>query len=236
MEVPKVIYEDTYLLALDKPPGWVVNEALSTSNTQTLQSWLQTNYKYEIAHSIKLRSGIVHRLDKPTSGVILVAKNEAVFYALQKQFADRTTKKTYLALVHGKVKLSTGTIDAPIGRLPWNRMHFGVLQGARQAITDYKVLEFYPNFSFLELYPKTGRTHQLRVHLKYLGHPIAGDHLYAGRKTARADLKRFGRLFLHAASLEFTHPVTKKRLKIESHLPHSLQLILSSLQKENLTT
>jgi len=222
---PQIIWQDDYILALNKPAGMDVEE---------LQAWITKNftrnpgYSFQISNSRELRSGLVHRLDKPTSGVILVAKTEDVFYALQKQFADRIVAKTYVALVHGKIDPPAGEIDAPVGRLPWKRTKFGVFEGGRPAVTAYKVSSIYniqdTTYSLLELFPKTGRTHQLRVHLKHIGHPIVADPLYAGRKTLRADNKIWPRLWLHAKSIEFTHPITGKRIKLEAPLPEDLKL------------
>ncbi len=222
---PQVIYEDDYIIALDKPSGWVVNDSNTISDAPSLQNWIEKNYNFNVSHKKELRSGIVHRLDKPTSGILLVAKTEDVFFALQKQFADREVQKVYVALAHGNIEPKEDTINASIGRLPWKRTKFGVLPEGREAVTNYKVIDSNPDYSLLELYPKTGRTHQLRVHLKYIGHPIVGDFLYTGRKTARADFKKFGRLMLHAKSIEFTHPVIKKKMKLEAPLPSDLKLI-----------
>lgn len=218
MDAPKIIYEDKSLLSLDKPSGWTVD---------TLRDWLKDNFNYPISQEFELRSGIVHRLDKDTSGVILVAKDKDTFEKLQKEFAERQVKKTYIALVHGKLEPKEGTIDQPVGRLPWKRTKFGVWQGGRPAITKYKVEKYYDkegeHFSLLELYPQTGRTHQIRVHLKYLGHPIVSDPLYAGRKTNRQDRKWCPRLFLHAQNISINS------MTFKSELPKDLQSVLNFL-------
>jgi 23S rRNA pseudouridine1911/1915/1917 synthase len=226
MQNPSVIFEDDYILALNKPAGWVVNDSETAHGNPTLQSYIESNYNFETSHKKELRSGIVHRLDKPTSGIILIAKSDDLFYELQKQFAERQIEKTYVALVHGKVEPSEGIINEPVGRLPWKRTNFGVLPEGREAITNYKALKYIKDYTFVELHPKTGRTHQLRVHMKHMGNPIVGDHLYAGRKIAKSDLKEFGRLMLHAKSIEFTHPITKKIMKLEAPLPEGLQSLL----------
>ncbi len=215
IETPEIIYEDDCLFALDKPSGMDV---------EALQLWIKNNLKFSISNSYELRNGLVHRLDKPTSGVILVAKTEEIFYALQRKFADREIEKTYIALAHGKIDPPVGEINAPVGRLPWKRTKFGVFDGGRSATTKYKVLKYFDEHTLVELYPKTGRTHQLRVHLKHIGHSIVSDPLYAGRKTLRSDLKLCPRLFLHAKSIEFIHPIAKKRIKIEAPLPSDLKL------------
>ncbi len=193
---------------------------------------------YNIEEEFYNRGGIVHRLDKETSGILLVAKNPESFGKLKQQFMSRTVKKTYTALAHGKIIPEKGEINAPVGRLPFNRTHFGVVAGGREALTYYSVISNYQfsiskkNIEVLtlsELYPQTGRTHQIRVHLKYLGHPIFSDELYAGRKTAREDRKYLPRLFLHASKISFNHPSTGKSIKIEIPLPQDLQTFLSNL-------
>ena len=165
----------------------------------------------------------------------MIAKTKEAFYNLQKQFKERRVAKKYQALVHGKVEMGEGEIKAPVGRLPWRRNRFGVLPGGREAATEYKVLENYETkegkYSLLELSPKTGRTHQIRIHLKYLGHPIVGDTFYAGRKTARRDRVWCPRLFLHASEISFLHPKTGKRVSFESQLPADLGAVLTSLAK-----
>ncbi len=223
---PKVIFEDNSILVLDKPSGMDV---------EALQAWVSENFDFPLAKiRDEFRNGLVHRLDKPTSGVILFAKDKESFNALQKQFADRTIQKEYIALVHGKVKYSKGTINAPVGRLPWNRMRFGVFKKGRPAVTKYEVEKYYEkdgsHFTLLKLIPKTGRTHQLRVHLKHLGHSVVGDHLYAGRKTFKLDLKNWPHLWLHAKSIDFSHPATKEEMHVEASLPEDLTLPDDSLQ------
>ncbi|SRR5258708_7794103 len=222
METPQVIYEDDYIIALNKPAGWVVNDSITAHGNPTLQEWLSKNFTYEISDNKLLRNGIVHRLDKPTSGVIMVAKTEGVFYALQKQFADRETEKEYIALVHGKIKNEEGVINAPVGRLPWKRTKFGVFEGGKSAMTKYKIVKSFDEYTLVDLYPKTGRTHQLRVHMKHIGHPIVSDNFYAGRKTYRSDIKIWPRLWLHAKKLTFTHPITKKEINIVAPRPPDL--------------
>lgn len=232
----KIIFEDDSIIVLDKPSGWIVNEAQTTNNQLVLQSWLKRNFDYSLSKSREERSGIVHRLDKETSGVLVVAKTPSAFEDLQRQFKERKVQKTYIALVHGRVEPKVGEIKAPVGRLPWRRDRFGILPGGREATTSYKVLSYYSLitnheslFTLLELYPKTGRTHQIRIHLKYLGHPIVGDEFYAGRKTARADRKWCPRLFLHARGISFLHPETTKRVEYNVDLPKDLRETLKTL-------
>lgn len=179
------------------------------------------------------RGGVVHRLDKETSGILLIAKNPESFLNLKNQFKDRIVEKEYLALAHGEVKPSEGEINVPVGRLPYNRTKFGVVAGGRDALTNYEVINYYKfkneMLTYLRLKPKTGRTHQIRVHLKYLNHPIFADPLYAGRKVGRDDRKYLNRLFLHAAKISFNHPVSLKKLTFESPLPEELENFLSQL-------
>ncbi|MBU3957392.1 RluA family pseudouridine synthase [Patescibacteria group bacterium] len=226
---PKVISEDRSILVLDKPAGVVVNRA-KTTKEKTIQDWVE-NYLKIKGRGIGERAGIVHRLDKETSGLLLVAKTPKAFENLQKQFKERKVEKQYLALVHGKVEPKQGAIEAPITRSPFDRKKFGVFLGGRPAKTNYKVKKNYTlnaeRLTLLELAPTTGRTHQIRVHLKYLGHSVVADEKYAGRKTARKDRQWCPRQFLHASHLAFTHPQTKKRVKFTSPLPLDLKNALA---------
>jgi 23S rRNA pseudouridine1911/1915/1917 synthase len=231
---PMIIYEDDALFVVDKPSGWITNSADTTTNQPVLQKWLEENLKYPIVKDQILRSGIVHRLDKETSGVMLVAKTKEAFEKLQAEFKNRIVAKTYIALLHGKVEPVIGEIKVTIGRLPWRRDRFGVMPGGRESVSEYKVLKFYPGnnagHSLVEFYPKTGRTHQIRIHAKYIKHAIVADEFYAGRKTARNDHKWCPRLFLHAASIKFVHPVTGKEVEFKSELPDDLKVVLEKLQ------
>lgn len=232
---PNIIFEDKYLLVVDKPSGWITNEAETTKGQPVLQDWLFNNFTYSVAKDKAMRSGIVHRLDKETSGLLIIAKTAKSFEKIQRQFKERIVSKEYLALAHGKIEPGEGSIEVPVGRLPWARKKFGILPGGRESKTFYKVLSYYKNnkdtFSLLSLRPKTGRTHQIRIHLKYLGHPIVSDEFYAGRKTSRNDRKWCARLFLHAAGISFLHPETGKAINIENSLPSDLKSVLASLEK-----
>ena len=224
-----IIFEDKDLMVLDKPAGWIVNEAETTGATPVIQDWLKKNFKYEIVESREYRSGIVHRLDKETSGVLLVAKTQGVFEELQRQFKERIVKKTYVALLHGNVKPTEGEIKTEVGRLPWRRDRFGLLPGGRESQTKYKVLSYYtllktklPHlkaYTLVEFYPKTGRTHQIRIHAKYIGHPIVGDEIYASTKQYFKWQPIFGRLMLHACKIEILHPTTHQQMTFEAPLP-----------------
>ena len=182
------------------------------------------------------RSGIVHRLDKETSGILLATKTPESFVELQRQFKERIVKKTYLALAHGRIVPESGEISVPVGRLPWNRKRFGVIAGGRESVTRYRTINSLQlavnnkkeEYTLVELYPETGRTHQIRVHLKHIGHPIISDQLYGGRKTARDDRKLLSRVFLHAHKISFNHPKTGEQVNFESPLPKELKDILVS--------
>lgn len=232
---PKIIFQDDSLFVVDKPSGWITNSSSTTTDQPVVQKWLEENFQYPISNDQLLRSGIVHRLDKETSGLLIVAKTKEAFEKLQAEFKNREIQKTYIALLHGKVEPKEGRIEATVGRLPWRRDRFGVLPEGRESVSEYKVLEFYPGnnagHSLVEFYPKTGRTHQIRIHAKHIGHAIVADEFYAGRKTARNDRKWCPRLFLHAASIKFIHPVTGKEVEFKSELPDDLQKVLQGLEK-----
>lgn len=226
MDTPKVIYQDSQILVLDKPSGWITNDATTTGNQPTVQSWLRRNFQFPIFNFRECRNGIVHRLDKETSGILLVAKTKEAFEELQKQFKEREVEKSYVALVHGHVEPKEGEIKAPVGRLPWRRDRFGVLPGGREAVTRYKVIRYYGDNSLVEFFPQTGRTHQIRIHAKYIGYPLVGDSFYAGRKTAREDRKWAPRLFLQAGGIKFKHPGSGKEVEFHLDLSQDLQNIL----------
>lgn len=235
MDLP-ILFEDASLLVINKPPGIVVNRAESVKG-ETVQDWMVSKYPSLFTESDDFcsRAGIVHRIDKETSGCLLIAKNISVFVTLQAQFKDRTIHKTYVAFAHGKIVPEIGEINAPVARLPWNRERFGIVPGGKDSVTKYKVLrsQFIVHrkarviFSFVELYPETGRTHQIRVHLKYINHPIVGDFQYAGRKTSRDDRVWASRVMLHAKKIIFHHPVCGEDLAIEAPMPDDMSRILS---------
>lgn len=239
-----IIYEDESLVVIDKPPGFVVNQSES-AGTNTLQEWAEQKIKDQSASwQTKLktqenldfynRAGIVHRLDKDTSGILLIAKTPSVFSQLQSQFSRRTVSKKYLALVMGRVSPHEGKIRAPIGRLPWRRTRFGVLPDGHPAETAFVVVDYYKKeknmFTLLSVTPLTGRTHQIRVHLLYLGHPIVGDALYGGRKREERALF-CPRQFLHASYIRFTHPQRQKEMEFTSPLPSDLETVLAGLER-----
>ncbi len=228
MVAPTIIFEDAAILVIDKPYGVVVNRA-ETTKEETIQDWILQCHSEVTAGIGEFfeKSGIVHRLDKDTSGVLVIAKTPDTYEKLKAQFQNREVTKKYLALVHGKVEPPEGVINVPIERSPFNRMQFGVFPGGREAVTSYKVIKLLSSYSLLEISPHTGRTHQIRVHLKYLGHPIVSDPIYGGRKQLRLDLKFCPRLFLHATSLKIKHPTTGEILEFKSALPEKLQKVLN---------
>lgn len=245
----KIIYENDDYLIIDKESGVTVNKSDTTSNELTLQDLIERENRIDISDSdleFVKRAGIVHRLDKETSGVIIIAKNSIAFRALQAEFKQRKVKKSYIALVHGEIKPAKGEINAPIGRLPWNRKRFGVLAGGREAVTSYEVISNFQlpqilasktgqaisneALSLVRLFPKTGRTHQIRVHLKYINHPIVGDPLYGGRKVGRLDRKTLSRVFLHAEEISFLDPASGREVSFNSEIPKELNEMLENLE------
>lgn len=240
-----ILFEDEDILVINKPAGIVVNRAESVKG-ETVQDWVEeklriTNDELRIEEKdFKDRAGIVHRIDKETSGILLIAKTPQAFSELQRQFKERLVKKTYLAVAHGLLVPDEGEIRAPVGRLPWNRERFGIVPGGKESVTRYKVLQQIsiqhnsgnPRdsrnllLSLVELYPETGRTHQIRVHLKYISHPIVGDFLYAGRKTSRDDRTWAPRVMLHAWKITFSHPKTGAELAIEAPIPDDMKEII----------
>lgn len=239
-----ILYEDDDVVVLDKQSGITVNKSDTTRYQDTVQDWAEKYLSITPRSDLSIddperdffnRAGIVHRLDKETSGILLIAKNPQVFLHLQSQFKERTVKKKYTALAHGRLKPEVGEIVLPVGRLPWNRKQFGVIAGGRPSETAYETIAVYKkggeSFTLVRLFPKTGRTHQIRVHLKYLNYPIVSDFLYAGRKTARRDRLDLPRVFLHASEITFLHPTSQQSLTIESKLPEELEDYLQTLQK-----
>ncbi len=214
---PKIIFENNDFLIIDKPSGLVVNRA-ETQKGETIEDWAAQKVT-----GVE-RSGIVHRLDKDTSGLLVIAKTTEVWEKLKAQFKNREVTKKYLTLVHGELYLAVGTVNAPIDRNPFNRMHYGIFPGGREAVTQYKTVQKYKSLTLLEVTPKTGRTHQIRVHMKYLNHPVVSDPIYGGRKNYQNDLKFCPRLFLHATYLKIDN------LEFNSPLPAELQTVLDQLQ------
>lgn len=227
-----IIYEDANILAINKPAGTAVHKVNSEDPQETVADILTDLYPdMRQVGEDPLRPGIVHRLDKDTSGLMVVAKNNKAFFYLKNLFQTRSIKKTYIALVHGSPKESKGIIQAPLGKIgakQTTRTHGKRDLKERVAVTHYSVTRTYANFSLLEVSPETGRTHQIRVHLKLIGHPITGDKVY-GPKNA-SNPPGLTRLFLHAQRLEFITP-DGKSLTLEVDLPKELQDILEDLSR-----
>jgi 23S rRNA pseudouridine1911/1915/1917 synthase len=217
----EILYEDEAVIAIDKPAGLVVH-AGAGAHSGTLVNRLVHHFAALSRVGGELRPGIVHRLDKGTSGVLLVARNDSAHQALAAQFAARTVEKAYLALVHGRVRAETGRITKPIARDPVRRTRMTTrLAAGRSALTEYRVLRRFEKFTYLEVRIGTGRTHQIRVHLASLGHPVAGDRLYGAPPAER--------IFLHAWRIAFASPATGQRVAVESPLPLDLHRWLAAL-------
>ncbi len=222
-----IIYEDDVLLAVNKSAGMVVHPALGHPDGTLVNAVL--------AHCPGIaevggadRAGIVHRLDKDTSGVILVAKNDEMRKVLQRQFKRRQVVKTYLALVEDQVQPREGIVEAPIGRDKRQRKKMAVVRSGRPARTMYRAVEYFPRHTLLEVRPHTGRTHQIRVHLAWLGYPVVGDGVYGRRRQALLQ----DRHFLHAARIRFAHPATGEEMVCEAPLPPALAAILKQLRRK----
>ncbi len=217
-----ILYEDTDLAAIDKPAGMVVHAGAGI-HSGTLVNALLHRFGSLSTTGGALRPGIVHRLDRYTSGVLLVAKNDAAHRALAEQFSHREVEKTYLTLVHGSLAADSGRIEKPIARDPQRRVRMTArLASGRSARTEYRVLRRFPGFTFLEVRIGTGRTHQIRVHLSAAGHPVVGDRLY-GAPAAIAGRPPLARYFLHAWRIGFRQPSTGAPVRVESPLPAELE-------------
>lgn len=224
----QVIYEDDDLAVIDKPAGMVVHPG-DLNETGTLVSALLNRWPQIAAMNVEeKRAGIVHRLDKDTSGLIVIAKHDRARRKLADQFQSRTVEKVYTALLEKRPQTLSGRIDAPIGRDPKQRKRMAVLREGRPAVSEYTVIDdhFAGGYTLVKVRLLTGRTHQIRVHMAFIGCPIVGDRVYGFRKQ-RAGLKR---QFLHASELAFDHPITGKRLRFEVPLPTDLQLVLTRLR------
>jgi 23S rRNA pseudouridine1911/1915/1917 synthase len=220
------LYLDEHLAVIDKPSGLLVHPGAG-KRTGTLVNALLFHFPEVRALEPEDRAGIVHRLDRMTSGVIVVARTAAAQNELKRQFRTREVKKIYAAVVWGKMPQAEGTLDWPIGRHPHDGQKYSIVtRKPRVAITDYTVVREYPDYSLLEVRPHTGRTHQIRVHLLASGHPVAGDRTYGPRKTERD----FPRMFLHARRIGFRHPAMGEWREFESPLPKELVAILESLE------
>jgi len=224
-----ICYEDDYLLVVNKPSGMVVHPAAGNFSG-TLVNGLMYHCNNNLSQiNGSVRPGIVHRIDKDTSGLLVVAKNDEVHNDLAKQIAEKTVVRKYIALVHGIINEDTATIDAPIGRDINNRKKMAVTDiNSKEAVTHLKVLSRYPKSTLIECRLETGRTHQIRVHLNYIGHPIVNDPVYGYKKL---DDESFGQM-LHAKTLGFIHPITKEYLEFTSNPPQRFEEILDQYKEE----
>ncbi len=218
-----VVYEDDDLVVIDKPAGLVVHPAPGHPSGTLVNALLARWGEFKGLKG-DLRPGMVHRLDRDTSGLLMVAKNDAAMLKLAAQIKERRVSKEYIALVEGRLEPKAGRVEAPVGRHPTERQQMAVVRSGRDSTSHYEVERWYRGFSLVRIKPVTGRTHQIRVHMAFTGHPVAGDRLYGGH--AHAGLPR---QFLHAARLGFRQPTTGEWLQLESALPVDLAAFLSTL-------
>lgn len=220
-----IVYEDKDVVVINKPQGMVVHPSLGHEGG-TLVNALLYHVKDLSGINGKIRPGIVHRIDKDTSGLLMVAKNDVAHEKLAEQLQDKTAGREYIGLVHGVIQNDRGTIDAPIGRDPKNRKKYKVVENGKPSVTHFEVIERFNDYTLLKLNLETGRTHQIRVHLEYIGFRMAGDPLYGPRKTLEGPGQ-----FLHAASLQFVHPATGERLSFSAPLPESFEETLDHIRR-----
>lgn len=231
----EIIYEDDDMIVVNKPAGLVVHPAAGI-HSGTLANALAYHFQELSTHAGPIRPGIVHRLDKDTSGLLVAAKTEAAHENLADQFRAREVFKSYVALVHGVVSQMSGHIDESLARDRRNRTRMAVVPGGRAALSLYRVRRRYDRFTLLDVELKTGRTHQIRVHLAWLNHPVVGDVVYGGGRDntvqdpmLKAEIRKLNRQFLHAEQLGFLHPRTNKPVRFSSALPAGLVRLLEKL-------
>jgi len=231
----EVVYEDDDLIVVNKPAGMVVHPATG-NESGTLANALAFHFQQLSTSGGPARPGIVHRLDKDTSGLLVVAKTETAHEHLADQFRDRTVFKSYVALVHGQVEKESDQIDQPLARDPRNRTRMAVVRGGRPALSIYRARKRFERFTLLDVELKTGRTHQIRVHLAWIKHPVVGDELYGGGRDKsvadariRSQIAKLGRHFLHAEQLGFRHPRTGEQMNFTALLPPALTHLLEFL-------
>ena len=236
----EVVYEDDDLIIINKPPDIIVHPARGNKHG-TLVNAL-AHYSNELSSGLgEFRPGIVHRLDRNTTGVMIVTKNDSAQWKVAKQFEMRQVRKSYLAIVHGTPELQADRINMPLGIHPKIREKYAIRpETGKEAVTDYEVLEAFRGFSLIHCKPHTGRTHQIRVHLSHLKHPIVADDMYGGKLVYPWQLKDaeqaieepvIARCALHAWTIEFTHPTTEQRVSFEAPLPDDMQHLLDMLRK-----
>lgn len=243
-----IVFEDNYLLVVNKPAGMVTHPAYKNYSGTLVNALMHHSEKLSQLHAEEdeefdtVRPGIVHRLDKDTSGLLVVAKDETTHQKLAKQFAAKTSEREYHAIVWGRFKQKSGTIDAPLGRSKKDRKKVAVIADGKIAVTDYEVIEQFEYLALVKLHLRTGRTHQIRVHLAHINHPVFGDETYGGREIViggvegkkKAEVKNLlemmPRQALHAKKLGFVHPVTKEMMRFESELPADMKDVLVTLR------
>ena len=218
-----IVYEDEDIVIINKANGMVVHPASGNYENTLVNALI---YRYNLDDT-NVRSGIVHRIDKDTSGLVIVAKNDKTLELLTEMFKNKQIKKTYLAIVDGVINNKSGTINAPITRDVKDRKKMMVGKDGKNSITHFYVLKTFKNNTYLSLNLETGRTHQIRVHMAYIGHPITNDKVYGKENTS------FGQ-YLHASKLEFIHPITKKEIRVEAELPEEFQEKLKELEGEEI--
>lgn len=222
-----ILYEDSDVVVINKPQGMVVHPASGVFTGTLVNALLYHCSDLSGINGVN-RPGIVHRIDKDTSGILVIAKNDNAHRSLAKQLKEHTMTRVYIALVEGVIKEDEGTVDAPLGRHPVERIKISVVKDGKRAVTHYKVLERFNSNTLVECRLETGRTHQIRVHMSYIGHPLVGDPVYGYHKQ-RFNLK--GQL-LHAKKLGFIHPSTEKYIEFESDIPDSFSKVISILKNE----
>ena len=219
-----IYYEDDDVIVINKPSGMVVHPALG-NYSGTLVNALMYHCKDLSGINGVNRAGIVHRIDKDTSGLVVCCKSDLAMKSLSHQFLEKSVDRKYIAICYGVINHNLGRIDAPLGRDPENRKRYAIVDDGKHAVTNFRVLERFKEYSLLELSLETGRTHQIRVHMKYIGHPVVGDPLYGPRNVIGDNGQ-----YLHAQTLGFTHPRTGKRLEFTSSLPDFFNEFLESLR------
>ncbi len=224
-----IIYEDQDIIVINKPKGMVVHPSVGNYE-HTLVNALLFHCHDLSGINGKIRPGIVHRIDKDTTGCIVACKNDKAHEAIALQLADKTCHREYIALVEGVIEHNSGTIDAPIGRDPKDRKKMTVTEiNSKEAVTHFDVVERFKNYTLIKCKLETGRTHQIRVHMQFIGHPIVGDEVYGRRKT----LKDTQGQVLHAYKLELIHPSTKEKMTFEAELPAYFQELLTKIRSED---
>lgn len=217
-------YEDSHLLVVNKPKGMVVHPSAGHYSGTLVNALLHHCQDLSGINGL-IRPGIVHRIDKDTSGLLVVAKDDVSHESLSDQLKEKKVKRKYKAIVHGEIPHDYGTVEAPLGRDPKDRQRMAVVSGGKSAVTHFNVLERFKDYTYIECILETGRTHQIRVHMRYIGYPLAGDPKYGQRKTMD-----IGGQALHAYSLSFFHPVKEETMEFESELPEEMETVLENLR------